>query len=146
MKFLLDTMVVSEWVKPRPDAGVLAWLSTTDEDCIFLSIVTLAELRYGIARRAAGSRRNRLDNWLRNDLAERFAGRIIPVDRLIADYWGVTVARTEAAGRSTSTMDAFIAATALAHDMTLVTRNTSHFQASLTQMINPWANEEGRPG
>jgi predicted nucleic acid-binding protein len=131
-------MVVSEWVKPHPNAGVIAWLAHTDEDRIFLSVVTLAELRYGIARMAAGGRRKRLDDWLREELPLRFEHRLLFVDALIADHWGMAVARAEAVGRRISAMDAWIAATALAHGMTLVTRNASHFEALLTQIINPW--------
>jgi toxin FitB len=142
MTFLLDTTVVSEWVKLRPNRGVAAWLAKVDEDRVFISVVTLAELRYGIERMAAGSRRKRLDGWLRNDLPLRFEGRVLPIDAIIADSWGKVVARSEAAGRPISAMDALIAATAETHGMTLVTRNTSDFEASLGLIINPWAKDE----
>ena len=79
MSFLLDTNVVSEWTKPRPDVGVVEFLLTEDEDTLFLSIVTLAELRRGVDRLAAGRRRNRLDDWLRNDLLARFTGRLLGI-------------------------------------------------------------------
>ena len=72
MSFLLDTNVVSEWVKPRPHPGVITWLAEADEDRVFLSVVTLAELRHGVERMAAGSRRARLDVWLREELPLRF--------------------------------------------------------------------------
>lgn len=72
MSFLLDTNVVSEWTKPRPNAGLVGWLAQVDEDEVFLSVVTFAELRHGIERLAAGARRRRLDEWLRNDLPVRF--------------------------------------------------------------------------
>ena len=88
MKFLLDTNVVSEWMKPRPNRGVIAWLAETDEDRVFLSVVTITELRYGIERMAAGSRRNRLDEWLSEELPLRFEGRVLPVDAVIADACG----------------------------------------------------------
>ena len=80
MTFLLDTMVVSEWVRPRPDRGVVAWLAAADEDRIFMSVVSLAELRYGIERMAAGNRRKRLDEWLRDELPLRFEGRLLSID------------------------------------------------------------------
>ena len=142
MNFLLDTMVVSEWVKQRPHPGVVAWLADADEDRVFISVATLAELRYGIERMARGGRRKRLDDWLRNDLPSRFEERVIPIDAPVADHWGTVVARSEAAGRQISSMDAWIAATALARGMTLITRNTSDFEAVIERMINPWRNHD----
>ena len=138
MSFLLDTNVVSEWVKPRPDAGVIAWLAETDEDQAFLSVVTLAELRRGIARLTHGRRRTRLDEWLRHDLPLRFEDRILPIDNRVALIWGDIVSEREAEGRPTSVMDAFIAATARTYDLTLVTRNTSDFAGSIAAIANPW--------
>lgn len=139
MSFLLDTSVVSEWVKPRPDAGVISWLAAADEDRVFLSVVTIAELRRGIERLAAGARRRRLDDWLRNELPRRFESRILFVDGAVADLWGTMVARSEAAGRPISVMDAFVAATAGVHGRTLVTRNDSDFKSVLNAIVNPWA-------
>ena len=95
MSFLLDTNVVSEWTKLRPNAGVMAWLADADEDQVFLSVVTLAELRHGIEL-LTGRRRVSLDEWLRHDLALRFEGRIIPIEPAIADEWGRLVARRAA--------------------------------------------------
>ncbi|MBX3501445.1 MAG: type II toxin-antitoxin system VapC family toxin [Alphaproteobacteria bacterium] len=138
MSFLLDTNVVSEWVRPRPDPGVVAWLAAADEDRVFLSVVSLAELRHGIDRLADGRRRHSLDAWLREQLPLRFADRILPVDRAIADRWGVLVARRDAAGRPIGAMDAFIAATAAVHGLTLVTRNAADFQSVVMEIVNPW--------
>ena len=138
MSFLLDTNVVSEWTKPRPNAGVVEWLAQVDEDEVFLSVATIAELRHGIERLPAGDRRRRLDEWLRNDLALRFEGRIIGVDGAIADEWGRMIARREARGRPMSAMDALIAATAQVHDLTVVTRNATDFQSSVKNVLNPW--------
>jgi predicted nucleic acid-binding protein len=104
----------------------------------------LAELRHGIERMGASSRRKRLDEWLREELPARFEGRVLSIDGIIADGWGKVVARSEAAGRPIGAMDAFIAATAEAHGMTLVTRNTSDFEASLKDVVNPWADHEGQ--
>ena len=80
MNFLLDTNVISEPMKARPNAGVLAWLAEADEDSVFVSVVTITELRYGIERLITGRRRDRLDRWLRNDLTSRFGERILPID------------------------------------------------------------------
>jgi predicted nucleic acid-binding protein len=138
VSFLLDTNVVSEWVKQRPDPGVVTWLAEVDEDRVFLSVVTLAELRYGIDRLADGNRRRRLDVWLRDEIPLRFQGRLLPVDQAIAESWGQLVAQREAAGRRIAVIDAFIAATANVHGLKLVTRNESDFRSAVNEIINPW--------
>src|SRR6267142_1581201 len=123
MNFLLDTNVISEPMKLRPNAGVLAWLT---------------ELRYGIERLATGRRRDRLDGWLRKDLTLRFGERILPVDFETADTCGRLVARSESVGRPMEPRDAFIAATAEIHGLTLVTRNISDFEATVKAIVTPW--------
>ncbi len=138
MSFLLDTNVVSEWVKRRPEPRVVAWLAAVDEDLVFLSVVTVGELRHGVDRLAAGRRRTRLDEWLRQDLAQRFEGRVISIDAAIADAWGAIVARRDRTGRPIGVMDAFMAATAEVHGLTLVTRNASDFGSSVTSVFDPW--------
>ncbi len=137
MNFLLDTIAVSESMKPRPNPGLIGWMDATDEDRIFLSVVSLAELRYGVERMAAGKRRNRLEQWLQDELPLRFENRILPVDADVANAWGRTVSRNDAAGHPISTMDAFLAATAETHQLTLVTRNVSDFSL-LKFVLNPW--------
>lgn len=139
MNFLLDTNVVSEWTRLRPNAGVMSWLSECDEDRVFLSVVTVAELRHGIERLSAGRRRSRLDTWLGNELLPRFEGRVLSIDSGIADLWGRLVARREALGKPFQAMDALIAATATAHDLTLVTRNSTDFETSVKSLLNPWS-------
>jgi len=136
--FLLDTNAVSEWVKPRPNAGLVGWMESSDEDRIFISVVSLAELRYGVERMAAGRRRGRLEQWLQHELPLRFEGRVLPVESSVAEAWGRTVARSEAAGRPIGIVDAFLAATAEAHGLTLVTRNVSDFTL-LEAVLNPWS-------
>src|SRR6516225_396417 len=106
MSFLLDTNVVSEWVKPRPNPGVVTWLAEADEDSVFVSVITLAELRYGIERMPAGNRRKRLDDWLCNELPLRFEDRVLPIDGATADTWGKLMARRHAVGRPISVTDA----------------------------------------
>ena len=138
MSFLLDTNVVSEWLKPSPNPGVVAWLAGIDEAQVFLSVVTLTELRYGIERMPGGRRQERLGMWLENELPMRFEGRILNIDRAVADVCGKLVARSEAVGRTIEAMDAFIAATAEVHQLTLVTRNTPHFQPTVKALLNPW--------
>jgi toxin FitB len=138
VNFLLDTNVVSEWTKPRPDSGVVAWLAEADEDRVFISVITLAELRYGIERMPAGTRRNRLDMWVSKQLPARFDARVLSIDVETADIWGRVTARGRTSGRPVGTMDAFIAATAEQHHLTLVTRNVSDFEALGIRLINPW--------
>jgi predicted nucleic acid-binding protein len=138
MKFLVDTNVVSEWVKLRPDSGVVDWMTEVDEDRVFISVISMAELRRGIERMPDGNRRSRLDEWLREELPQRFERRVLLVDHAVAEAWGRIVARCEMAGRPISTMDGFIAATAEVHDMALVTRNVSDFEFSVREVVNPW--------
>jgi len=138
VSYLLDTNVVSEWTKPRPNPGVIEWLSQVAEDDVFLSVVTFAELRHGIERLPAGRRRRRLDEWLRGELALRFEGRIVLIDGAIADEWGRLVVRQEARGRPIAAIDGLIAATAQVHALTLVTRNAADFQISVKAVLNPW--------
>jgi toxin FitB len=138
VSFLLDTNVVSECTKPRPNPGVVEWLGQVDEDEVSLSVVTFAELRRGIERLPAGARHERLDEWLRGELPLRFEGRIVGVDGAIADESGRLVAHRERRGRTMHAMDALIAATAHVHGLTLVTRNTEDFNGSVKSLLNPW--------
>lgn len=137
MSFLLDANAVTEWVKPRPNPGLIAWMESADEDRIFISVVSLAELHYGVERMAAGSRRSRLEQWLQYELPLRFESRILSVDTSVAEAWGRTVSRSEVAGRPIGAMDAFLAATAETHQLTLVTRNVSNFPL-LKAILDPW--------
>jgi predicted nucleic acid-binding protein len=131
VNFLLDTNAVSEWVKPRPNPGLIRWMESADEDRLFLSVITVAELHYGVERMPAGMRRNHLERWLRLEVPLRFERRILPVSEEIAVAWGKIVSLSESAGH------AFIAATAQVHDLTLVTRNIDHFRV-LKAVLSPW--------
>ena len=141
MSFLLDTNVISEGARPRPDPGVMDWLASMDEAELFLSVVSLAELRHGVERLDDGRRRSALDHWLTNQLPARFEGRLLAVDAETASRWGRIVARTQAAGRPIGAMDAFLAATAEQHRFTLVTRNLSDFAATGIPLFNPWIEQ-----
>ena len=140
MNFLLDTNVISEWVKPRPHEAVVTWLDQVDEDRVFLSVITLTELRSGIERLDAGKRRDRLQAWFENELALRFEGRVLAIDPPIAAACGDLLARREGEGRPMELADAYLAATAEAYDLTLVTRNESHFTGT-ARCLNPWLFE-----
>jgi toxin FitB len=136
--YLIDTNVVSEWRKPRPDAGVISWLEDVDEETTFISVITVAELFEGVGRLPAGRRKDALSVWLSETLVPRFDGRILPIDAPTAVVWAQIVVRARSAGRSTEPMDAFIAATAEQHDLTLVTRNVGDFAHLGIRVFNPW--------
>ena len=146
MSFLLDTNVVSEWARPRPEPNVIAWLASVDEDAVFMSVVSFAELRHGVERLPGGPRRERLAAWIADDLTTRFHGRVLPVDRWVADAWGAVMARGQRAGVALEPMDAFFAATAAAHDLTLVTRNVRDFACLDIPVHNPWEDGDRGPG
>jgi toxin FitB len=136
--FLLDTNVISEVVKPRPDPGVLEWMESADESLLYLSVLTLGELRKGISLLPDGRRRVSLEAWLGRDLAVRFSGRILSVDIAVADRWG-RISGTEAARKSPlPVIDGLLAATALQHHLTLVSRDTRNAAVSGVEIFDPW--------
>ena len=138
MTYLLDTNVVTEWVKPQPDTHVMTWLGDIGEDRLFLSVATFAEIRRGIGSLSPSRRRNQLERWLDSDLAGRFADRILIIDRRVADAWGVVTARGRRLGLSIGPMDGFFAATAEVHGLMLATRNVTEFTPLGIPVINPW--------
>lgn len=138
MNILLDTNVLSEVRRPAPDPKVLAWLDAIDEDRAFISVASIAELRRGIALIDDGRRREALSAWLAEDLPARFAGRILPIDPAIAGRWGDLMAQARQSGFALSVMDGFFAATALAKELVLATRNTKDFAPLAVPLFNPW--------
>jgi predicted nucleic acid-binding protein len=136
--FLLDTNVISELIKPKPDTRVVAWVDSTKETLLFLSVLTIGEIRKGIAAHPDAKRRVRLEAWLVNDLTLRFVDRILPIDSSIAERWGRLTAAGEQSGRPLSVIDGLLAATAQHHNLTLVTRNTAHVSSTGVSLFNPW--------
>jgi len=136
--FLLDTDVLSELIKPKPDGSVLRWIDETDESILCLSVLTLGEIRNGIARLGRGARRGRLESWLQVDLRTRFQGRVLPIDEALADRWGTISATAAARGKPLPVVDGLIAATALHHNLTLVTRDSSDVDGTGVATVNPW--------
>jgi toxin FitB len=136
--FLLDTNVISELVKPKPDDKVRRWVAEADESILFLSVLTLGEIRNGVQRLRAGRRRGRLESWLQVDLPLRFQDRILPIDAAIADRWGTVSAIAAAKGKAVPVIDGLLAATALHHNLTLVTRNSSDVSGTGVPTVNPW--------
>lgn len=136
--FLLDTNVISELIKPRPEASVTAWIEGTDESLLYLSVLTLGEIRRGIATLPESRRRATLEAWLDKDLYTRFEDRILPVDQEVADRWSLLTAAARNNGIVLPVIDGLIAATALEHNLTLVTKDTGQIPSMGVAVFNPW--------
>ena len=136
--FLLDTNVISEIVRPRPHAGVAQWLDATDESLLHISVLTLGEIRKGITLLPDGRRRAALEAWLDQDLPLRFSGRVLPVDASVADRWGQLSGSSAAKRSPLPVIDGLLAATALHHNLTLVTRDSGHSAITGVDVFNPW--------
>lgn len=117
---------------------MLRWLRELDEDRVFVSVVSIAEIRREVALLPLGRRRDRLAEWLSRELPARFASRMLGVDFAIAERWGDLMAESKRAGVALEPMDAFLAATALTRDLTLATGNIRDFQACGVRLFNPW--------
>src|SRR5258708_3850714 len=137
-RFLLDTNCISELVRPKPERRVIEWMEAADEAMLYLSVLTVGEIRKGIAALAQGKRRTRLETWLEVELQGRFTGRIVPIDVAIADRWGFIAAEAKRKGKTLSIIDGLLAATALHHNLTVVSRNASDFTNTQVPVLNPW--------
>jgi toxin FitB len=138
MRFLLDTNVLSEGARPRPDPGVVAWLEAHSPLDMAVSALTFGEIRKGVDLLDPGARRARLDAWLTADLPRQFAGRILPVDEAVAVGWGRLAAESQRRGRHLPLADGLLLATAAAHALTLVTRNERDCAGRGVPILNPW--------
>lgn len=136
--FLLDTHCISEAVSPRPEKGVMEWLDATDEGLLYLSALTIGEIRKGVVGLGQGRRRSQMETWLERELPARFSGRILPIDAAVADRWGSLMADAKRRGRLLGVIDALLAATAIHLGLTLVTRNVSDFSHTRVSLLNPW--------
>jgi predicted nucleic acid-binding protein len=136
--FLLDTNVPSELVRPQPEPRVKTWVAAQNLDTLFISAVSFGEFRKGIILRSPGKRRAELEAWIETDLASLFSGRILSVTRSIAERWGVLEGQRQLVGRSLNVPDGQIAATALEHGLTMVTRNAKDFEGLGVTIFNPW--------
>lgn len=141
MKYLLDTCVISEIIKPQPHKGVLAWLQNINENDLYLSVLSFGEIEKGIEKAPGRVKKRRLRLWLEDDLKKRFENRIIPINLKIASKWGEIQGASEKAGRAMPTLDGLIAVSGLVSNCVVVTRNTPDMQASSAELFNPW-NEE----
>jgi len=136
--FLLDTNCISEALRVKPDPNVGNWMQVVDQALLYLSVLTLGEIRKGLAQLAQGKRRAQLETWLEIELQARFAGRILPIDAATADRWGLLAAEAKRMGKPLSIVDGLLAATALHHNLTMVTRNVSDFKGFSIPVLNPW--------
>lgn len=133
--YLLDTNVVSETIKPKPAPSVLAWFVNTPDSALHLSTITLGEIRKGITKARYPTRKEYLVNWLEHKLKPWFGTRILSVDSYVAERWGIMLGELQ---RPLPAIDSLLAATALQHDLCLVTRNTLDFDVPGLRVINPW--------
>lgn len=137
MNYLLDTCVLSEFRKKVPEPKVLAWLELQDEDSLFLSVISIGETQKGISRLPASRRRNDLTTWLES-VVYRYGDRVLPLDTEVIQAWGELSATLEQKGRVLPAADSFIAATAIFHDLVVVTRNEDDFKGTGVRIINVW--------
>lgn len=141
MRYLLDTVAISDFTKIPGNPGVTAWFGSVNEDDTFLSVGVVAELRLGIQNRSVNRHGIDLEVWLSQQLLPRFAGRIIGVDPLVADVWGRNLHILRTAGRVDYVVDALIAATARVHGLVVVTRNVRDFALLGVDVLNPWTED-----
>ena len=135
MRFLLDTNSLSEMEKPRPDSGLAAWM-LQHEAASAVSEITIGEINKGVFYHPPGPRRQRVQAFM-DEIEDSFSERVLPVTLEILKRWGRLCGEHEARGRTLPVMDSLLAATALVHDLTLVTRNTADFPSEV-RTLNPW--------
>ena len=138
MSFLLDTCVISELVAEQPNPAVVHWVDSIDENMLFLSAITIGEIKRGIEKLPDSSRKSALEDWLESDLLIRFRDKILSIDAAVMLIWGQLAADLEKQGKPMPAIDSLIAATCLQGKLDLVTRNESDFVHSGVSVINPW--------
>lgn len=143
MKYLADTNFLSELLKPRPNAGVMRWLLSVDENDIAVSVVTLGELQRGASRLRPGDQQTRLQTWIDHYVIPRFSGRFIGIGMAEMLEWGTRYGRFERQGRPRAVLDSLLAITALTHDLAVVSRNVRDLDDWGVEVINPWEDENG---
>lgn len=136
--YLLDTNVLCEGSKKRPEPAVTNWLEQTPAEAQYVSVLTLGEVQRGVSKSQNAMQKRRLAIWLTEGLLSEFDGRILPVDWPVAEAWALLTSKCEAKGRPLPAIDALLAATALVHDLTVVTRNARDFAGTGVRVLNPW--------
>lgn len=139
MSYLLDTCVLSELRRATPDKSLVEWLERVAESNLYLPAIVLGEIQQGISQLVKGKKRNTLQLWLDQDLCIRFSGRILDADLDTMLVWGTISEEAKKLGNPRPVVDCLIAATAIRHNLTLVTRNASDFEPLPVRQINPWA-------
>lgn len=138
MRYLLDTCVISEIIRPNPSIKITKWIKMEDENNFYISVLTIGELHKGIEKLDESRRKEKLHTWVEHDLKERFWKRIIDIDLQTAVVWGKIQGMTERVGKPMPAIDSLIAATGIAHHLTVVSRNTSDMKESGVTLLNPW--------
>jgi tRNA(fMet)-specific endonuclease VapC len=138
MKYLLDTCVISELIARQPNEQVVRWIDSLDASSVYLSVITIGEIRKGIEKLPASQRKDALIKWLHDDLLVRFSERIVALDVEVMLEWGELTGRLEREGMKMSAVDSLIAAIVLQGDFSLVTRNEDDFQNAEIAILNPW--------
>jgi len=139
--YLIDACALSEFTKPRPSEAVDEWFASLPDGADFVSVLSLGEIEKGIARLANSRRRSSLERWF-TELRGRLGDRVLSVDEPVALEWGRIAARAEAAGHAVPVIDALIAATAIVHGLSVVTRNTSDMARTGAPIVDPWEPQE----
>jgi predicted nucleic acid-binding protein len=141
MSYLIDTCCISELVKMKPNPNVVKWFAVQDELSMYLSVITFGELRKGIEKLPDSKKKKELNRWVKEDLNQRFKNRVLNITIEEVNKWGEILAATKKGGKPLSAIDSLIAATALVHDLSVVTRNTQDMEGSGVEVINPWTYE-----
>ncbi len=139
MKYLLDTNVISELIAPKPNPKVIQWIDQLDPNMVYLSVITIGEIRKGVEKLASSKKREAIAEWLENDLLVRFQGRILEITVQTMLTWGELTGRLAKQGKPMNAIDSLIAAIALQGNYVLVTRNVDDFQNTDVNVFNPWA-------
>lgn len=140
MRYLLDTCVLAELRKPNPNRSVLQWIEAIEEHRLYLSVITLGEIQKGVAKLEESKRKQALQAWLEQDLVERFGQRLLDIDRDVVLEWGLLLGESARRGTPLPVIDGLIAATAICHNQTVVTRNISDFERFPVRILDPWAS------
>ena len=138
MKYLLDTCVISEVIKPRADKNVVSWMQNQDEESLYLSVLTFGEIEKGIEKSTDEARKRKLQLWVEEDLKKRFEGRIVPINIDVSVRWGAIQGNAELLGKPMPAIDGLIAVSGLVHNCIVVTRNVSDMEQSTVELLNPW--------
>lgn len=138
MKYLLDTCVISELVKPKPLKKIVDWISNCQEETLFLSVITIGEIQKGITKLPDSRRKEDLRFWVEHELQQRFDQRILEITERVAKTWGEIQGKAEQQGTKMPVVDSLIAATGIVYDLTVVSRNVSDMQVSGVQILNLW--------